>query len=82
MVQKSFEDIIIERRKWYYSLNSVHCKYLREPVKFNSHGFRHTLRDGRGHYRRINDALMRLNLLILLLQLSIYYSNTLLALKV
>lgn len=60
---KSLEEVIAERRKWYYSVNSVHCRYLNEPVAFNRHGFKHTLRDGRDHYRSEKDALMRLHLL-------------------
>lgn len=60
---KSFEQIIEERRKWYYTINEVHCRYLNEAVRFNNHGFKHTLRDGRGHYRTEGDALMRLHLM-------------------
>ena len=61
--EKSLEELIAEKRKWYGSVDTVHCKYLNEAVKFNRHGFRHTLRDGRGHYRTEKDALMRLHLL-------------------
>jgi hypothetical protein len=60
---KTFQEIIDERSKWYNSIDSVHCSYLKEKVKFNSHGFKHALRDGRGHYRVEKDALMRLHLL-------------------
>jgi len=61
--QKSFEEIVQERHKWYNSVGTAYCKYLNERVKFNRHGFQHTLRDGRGHYRGKKDALMRLHLL-------------------
>ncbi len=58
-----FDKLVAIRRKWYFSVNEVHCKYLNEPVVFNSHGFKHALRDGRGHYRNKADARMRLNIL-------------------
>lgn len=58
-----FNKLIDVRRKWYYSIDEVHCRYLNEKVKFNNHGFKHTLRDGRGHYRTESSAKMRLNLL-------------------
>ena len=58
-----FEKLVANRRKWYFSVGSVHCKYLNENVLFNSHGFKHALRDGRGHYRNKADAKMRLNIL-------------------
>lgn len=58
-----FDKLVATRRKWYYSVNEVHCRYLNEKVVFNNHGFKHILRDGRGHYRTKADAKMRLNLL-------------------
>jgi len=61
--EQDFTLLIEKRRKWYYSIQETHCRYLNEKVVFNSHGFKHTLRDGRGHYRIEADARMRLNLL-------------------
>lgn len=58
-----FRQLIEQRRKWYTSVHEVHCRFLNEKVTFNSHGFKHTLRDGRNHYRTEADARMRLNLL-------------------
>jgi hypothetical protein len=59
----SLESVKEARRKWYYTVGTIDCSYLREPVKFNKHGFRHALTDGRDRYRGKKDALMRLHLL-------------------
>ena len=79
MTEEQFRVEIEKKRKWFYSVNSVHCRYLNEAVIFNKHGFQHTLRDGRGHYRGQKDALMRLNLLPwapIVIRNSIYMPNT------
>jgi hypothetical protein len=71
--------LIASRRKWYYALKPTHCRYLNEKVVFNNHGFRHALRDGRGHYRIEADARMRLNLLTWatkVIQTAVYMPNT------
>lgn len=61
--EEEFYSLISKRKKWYQSVGSVHCSYLNEKVIFNGYGFKHVLRDGRGHYRNEKSARMRLNLL-------------------
>ena len=63
MEEKSHALFIEKKRAWYKTLGKVYCPALKQEVTFNSKGFNHLLFDGFGRKRAPKEAVSRLNIL-------------------